>query len=69
MIAMKQAYDELDYRSIIDELNIVGNSFSISTSDLAQGLQNAAAALKTQGNSIEESIALITAGNSIIQDV
>lgn len=69
MIAMKQAYDELDYRQIIDELNIVGNSFSISTSDLAQGLQNAAAALKTQGNSIEESIALITAGNSIIQDV
>ena len=69
MIAMKQAYDELDYRSIIDELNTVGNNFSISTSDLAQGLQNAAAALKTQGNSIEESIALITAGNSIIQDV
>lgn len=69
MIAMKQAYDELDFRQIIDELNIVGNSFSISTNDLAQGLQNAASVLKTQGNSIEESIALITAGNSVLQDV
>lgn len=69
LISMKQAYSELGTREIIDELNIVGNNFAISTSELAQGMQNASAALKTQGNSFEEALALITAGNAIIQDV
>ena len=69
MISMRQAYEDMGLREITDELNIVGNNFSISTSELAQGMQNAAAALKTQGNSFEEALALITAGNTIIQDV
>ena len=45
------------------------NNFSVSTDELAQGLQNAAAVLKTQGNSIDEALALLTAGNSITQDM
>ena len=45
------------------------NNFSVSTDQLATGLQNAAAVLKTQGNDIEQALALLTAGNSITQDI
>lgn len=68
LVAMSQAYSELNKMDIIDKLNNIGNNFSISTDQLAVGLQNAAAVLKTQGNDIDESIALITAANSIVQD-
>ena len=44
------------------------NNFSISTDELATGLQNSAAALSVAGNSLDESIALMTAGNAITQD-
>lgn len=44
------------------------NNFSISTDGLATGLQKSAAALKTAGNDMDEAIALITAGNAIVQD-
>ena len=44
------------------------NNFSISTDGLATALQKSAAALKTAGNDMDEAIALITAGNAIVQD-
>lgn len=44
------------------------NNFSISTSDLAQSLQQSAAALKVAGNDINEAIALTVGANSILQD-
>lgn len=68
LISMSQAYNELEKSEINDILNYVGNNFSLSTSDLATGLQDAAAVLKTQGNDIYEAVALITAGNAITQD-
>ena len=68
LIAMKAAYDDLTEGEIIDKLNEVGNNYAISTNQLAEGLQKAAATLKTQGNDINEAIALITAGNTTIQD-
>lgn len=69
LVSMSQAYKELDKIDIIDKLNNIGNNFSISTDQLATGLQNAAAVLKTQGNDLDQSIALLTAGNAITQDV
>ena len=45
------------------------NNFSISTEDLATGLQKSASVLSLMGNSIDEAAALITAGNSTLQDV
>ena len=69
MVSASQAYKELEKIDIVDKLNIIGNNFEISTDQLATGLQNAAAVLKTQGNSIEEALALLTAGNSITQDI
>ena len=67
LVAMSQAYRELDKMDIIDKLNLTGNNFSISTSDLAESLQRSAAALKVAGNDINEAIALTVSGNSILQ--
>lgn len=68
LVAMSQAYTELDKIDIVDKLNNIGNNFSISTDGLATGLQKSAAALKVAGNDMDEAIALITAGNAIVQD-
>ena len=68
MISMSQAYNELEKGEINDVLNYVGNNFSSSTEDLAVALQDAAAVLKTQGNDLYQSVAMITAGNAITQD-
>jgi len=69
LVSASQAYKELDKMNIVDVLNNIGNNFSVSTDQLAQGLQNAAAVLKTQGNDLNEAVALLTAGNAITQDM
>ena len=53
---------------IIDIFNKIGNSYAISTSDLADSLTRSSAALVAANNSLEESVALTTAGNTIAQD-
>ena len=68
LIAMSAAYDNLSKMNIIDKLNEVGNNYAISTSEAATALQNSASALKTAGNDMDESLALITAGNAVVQD-
>ena len=68
LVAVSQAYRDLDKIDIVDKLNNIGNNFSISTDQLAEGLQRASATLLTQGNDINEAIALITAGNNTIQN-
>lgn len=69
LTAMTQAYQNLDSMEITDKLNNIGNRFSISTEGLATGLQKSASVLSLMGNSIDEAAALITAGNSTLQDV
>lgn len=44
------------------------NNYAISTDGIASALQNSAAALSVAGNDMDEAIALVTAGNQIIQD-
>lgn len=68
LIAMSSAYKDMDKMDIDDKLNNVGNNFSISTDGLATALQKSASALTTAGNDIDKSIALITAGNAVVQD-
>ena len=53
---------------IINKYNEVGNSYAISTSDLANSLTRSSATLVAAGNSLSESIALTTAANATIQD-
>ena len=53
---------------IVDKLNIVGNNFAISSDGIASGLQRSASTLVAAGNSLEQSIAMLAAGNKVIQD-
>lgn len=54
--------------SIVDAFNEVGNNFAISSSGIGDALQRSAASLAAAGNTMEESIGLITAMNSVIQN-
>lgn len=68
LVAMSQAYQDLSKMNIIDKLNEIGNNFAISTSEAAEALQASASALKTANNDMDEALALITAGNAVVQD-
>lgn len=54
--------------SIVDKFNEVGNNFAISSTGIGEALQRSASALYESGNTIDESIALITAANSVVQN-
>lgn len=68
LVAMSQAYSELDKMDIIDVLNNIGNNYSIATDGLATALQKSASALKTANNDLNSAVALATAGNAVVQD-
>lgn len=69
LVSMRQAFEDLSYEDFIDKLNAVGDNYSSSTDKLAQGMQNISAVLKTAGNDIDQSLALLTAANDITQDM
>lgn len=58
--------DEVE--SIMDKLVITGNNFPISVSQIAEGMNNASSALAAAGNTFEQSVALLTAANTTIQN-
>ena len=53
---------------IVDKFNEIGNNFAISSTGIGEALQRSASALAEAGNSIDESVALITAANSVVQN-
>ena len=57
-----------DTMSIIDRFNEVGNNFAITSAGIGEALQRSASALFAAGNTIDESIALVTAANSVVQN-
>lgn len=57
-----------DAMFIADMYNEVGNNFAISSAGIGQALTRSAASLQAAGNSLAQSIALVTAGNEILQD-
>ena len=60
-----------DYNTLtkfMDLANYAGNNFAISTADVGEALQQSAAALKTNGVSMEQSVGMITAMNEITQN-
>lgn len=57
-----------DTMGIVDRFNEVGNNFAISSTGIGEALQRSASALYESGNTIDESIALITAANSVVQN-
>lgn len=54
--------------TIVDKFNEVGNNFAISSSGLGEAMQRSAASLSLAGNTLDESIAMVTAANTIVQD-
>jgi len=53
---------------IIDSFNEVGNNFAISSDGIGQALQRSASSMYAAGNTLEETIGLVTAANGVVQD-
>lgn len=53
---------------IVDKFNEVSNNFAISSGGIGTALEKSASSLKAANNTIDESIALITAANTVTQD-
>ena len=57
-----------DVEGIADILVEIGQKYPVSAAELGEALQNGGATLEAGGNSLEQSVALIAAGNAAIQD-
>lgn len=53
---------------VVDKFNEVGNNFAISSEGIGEALKRSASALASANNDLDQSIALITAGNTVVQD-
>lgn len=70
MITAMKAFDIKAEESIkiVDDYNQIGNKFALSATDIGEAMKRSASALETGNNSFEQSIALITAMNEIVQN-
>lgn len=69
--AIIKAFKDLsasDIESVMDKMVKVGNNFPISVSQIAEGMNNASSALAAAGNNFDQSVALLTAANTTIQN-
>lgn len=57
-----------DVMSIVDRFNAIGNNYAISSQGVGEVLLRSASAMKSAGNTIDETIALAAAANTIIQN-
>ena len=58
-----------DAISIVDKFNKLGNEFAVSSSSLGEGLKVSASSLAVAGNDINKSLAMLTGGGEITQDI
>lgn len=70
IVSITKAYDIAAEKSmhVIDVLNEVGNTFAISSSGIGEGLKRSSSALAAGNNTFEESVAMLTAMNEVLQD-
>lgn len=70
IIATMQAFGigAEDVIKIVDKFNAVGNNYAISSKGVGDALLRSAAAMEAANNSLDETIALAAAANTIIQD-
>ena len=54
-----------DAMHVIDAVNEVANKFAVSSADIANNIGNASAVMANAGNTLEETIGLLTAGTEI----
>lgn len=55
-------------RRVLDMMNEVGNNYAITSAGISEALRLSASSLSVAGNTIEQSIAMITSANSVVQD-
>lgn len=58
--------DDADH--IIDSFNEVGNHFAIGSDGIGEALRRSASSMSAAGNTLEETIGLVTAANTVVQD-
>ena len=70
LISTMQAFNiqAKDSMKIVDEFNEAGNNFAISSAGVGEALQRSGAALAAANNTMEQSIALVTTMNRVIQN-
>lgn len=70
IIATMQAFgvEAKDVMSIVDKFNEVGNKYAISSKGVGDSLLRSAAAMHSANNTLDETIALAAAANTIVQD-
>ena len=54
--------------SIIDKFNEVSNNYAISSGGIGDALERSASSMAAANNTLDETIALITAANTVVQD-
>lgn len=57
-----------DAMGIVNRFNEVGNNFAIDSVGIGEAFQRSASALSEAGNTIDESIALVTGANTVVQN-
>lgn len=71
LVSIMKAYD-IDPDNVLDgimsKINIIGNTAATSNDEIVTGLEKSSAAMALMGSSLEENIALFTAGQEIIQN-
>lgn len=67
IIAQLKAFniEATDAMHVIDVVNEVANKFAVSSADIANNIGNASAVMANAGNTLEETIGLLTAGTEI----
>jgi len=53
---------------IVDKFNEVSNNFAISSGGIGEAMERSASSMRAANNTIDETIALITAANTVVQD-
>lgn len=61
-------YEASEAMGIVDEFNNIGNKFAITSAGIGEAMTRSASALFAAGNTLEESIGMITAMNSVVQN-
>lgn len=57
-----------DSISIVDKLNEVGNNYAISSAGIGEALKRSASAMASANNTLDQTIALVTSANKVVQD-
>jgi hypothetical protein len=61
--------DAGDAEQVADILTLVGEKYAISASELGEALQNGGASLEAANNTLEQSVAIMAAGNAAVKSL